>query len=403
MQPPASSAPPHYECLGVDPSITAADLARHYKKLSLQLHPDRAAYRSDAAAGDEAAIQARYQRITEAYGVLSDPERRSAYDTKHGVNFQSRLVRLQAVIGQHNSQAVQRSTAGGGGGGDDTPAEAPATVSAASAVPATDPARGDRDASSEDDEDYDPHETVAPPRRGVGVDQQCDDGDSAVRLFSLYPRAGDTPETQYRGISLSRALVSPTSACARTWGLRLDGNAVVGVQDEFVAELGNISGLAAVPFPAVVQQMNDTMVLPSANLPRLLSRLYDAEAASRLGATASTSPAATEQLHFVLAYSTATYDLVGAVDLLRDDDTMQQLVPSWCTAPLLAPLLPDATVLAVNGTPVRSADELRAALRAAAGGSAGVGLDKDEAGVQAMKRARTSAPITVVCCELPDV
>ncbi|KEG13116.1 putative chaperone [Trypanosoma grayi] len=98
----SSSSPPSlYAVLGVSPNISHADLVRHFKKLSLELHPDRAAYRGGSNAASEAAVQQRYQRVTEAYEVLSDPERRAAYDTRHSVNFSSRVAALR--------EAVQRS------------------------------------------------------------------------------------------------------------------------------------------------------------------------------------------------------------------------------------------------------------------------------------------------------
>ncbi|CAJ1990278.1 DnaJ domain-containing protein / J55 / JDP55 [Leishmania donovani] len=439
-----ASLPPHYECLGVDPSINSVDLARQYKKLSLQLHPDRAAYRDDAA--NEVHVQERYQRITEAYAVLSDPEKRRAYDAKHGVNFQSRLARLQAVIGQHNTMAMQRSAMG-----------RKTTDSASTSSPTTDehgaqhlhaaPHKdsAERTIGDDDEEDYDPNDVLAPPRgalhqagsSGFYSGDSCDadgDGDYIARLFSLNLRVGaeaapktrnGVPVAQYQAITLTRALSSPASPYASTWGLVFEKNELVGLDGEYLEELERIAGLAAVPFPSSVQQINDTMVLPTTDVPRLLSRLYEAESTRSsavspvTGQTASTNKDArsgqskkvcevcveaptdsslsspTEHLHMVLAYSTVTYDLVGEVHLLGDDDVISRLVPSWCVAPQLSLLMPDATVLSVNNTHVRSAAELRAALRAAV-------LDgEDEDVMQAVKRARKSRAVVVEFCQLP--
>ncbi|CAG9577235.1 conserved hypothetical protein [Leishmania major strain Friedlin] len=439
-----ASLPPHYACLGVDPSINSVDLARQYKKLSLQLHPDRAAYRDDAA--NEMHVQARYQRITEAYAVLSDPEKRRAYDAKHGVNFQSRLARLQTVIGHHNTMATQRSTT-----------SCKTACLASTSSPTTDEHdaqhlhaashkdSAERTVGDDDDEDYDPNDVLAPPRgaphQGRSSDFYSDDsrdahgeGDYIARLFSLHLRVGaeaapktrnGVPVVQYQAITLTRAYSPPESPYARTWGLVFKKNELVDLDGENLEELARITGLAAVPFPSVVQQINDTMVVPTTDVPRLLSRLYEAEStrgsavSPATGQTASintdapsgqsekvcevceeapadSSPSSsTEHLYMVLAYSTVAYDLVGKVHLLGDDDVINRLVPSWCIAPQLSPLMPDATVLCVNNTHVRSAAELRAALRAAV-------LDgEDEGPMQAVKRARKSRAVVVEFCQLP--
>lgn len=60
----------HYALLGVPRSVTRAELRRAYRLLALQLHPDRAGYGSTVM----------FQRIAEAYRVLSDPVSRSDYD-----------------------------------------------------------------------------------------------------------------------------------------------------------------------------------------------------------------------------------------------------------------------------------------------------------------------------------
>ncbi|CAJ1029832.1 putative DnaJ domain containing protein [Leishmania shawi] len=437
--PSKASAPPHYECLGVDPSINAVDLARHYKKLSLQLHPDRAAYRNDT--DNEMHVRARYQRITEAYAVLSDPEKRSAYDARHGVNFRSRLVHLQTAIGQHNTMAMQRTAKGqktAGLASSSSSLTHPCATRHPSAAPQNISAE-----DSDDDEDYAPNE-VSVPLRGArhqgssnvspSEGSSYEEGDCVARLFSLHLRRGaeaapqtcnGVPVTQYQALTLTRAFSSPGSPYARTWGLIVEKNELVGLEVEYPEELESITGLAAVPFPSVVHQIDGTVVLPTTDLPLLLSRLYDAECARRSAASAATSHTAptsnnthfceseklceapvevstasvpsssTEHLQLVLAYSTVAYDLVGEVHLLGDDDVIDRLVPSCCGVPQLRLLMPDATVLSVNGTQVRSSTELRTALRAA------VLDDEDEDAMQAVKRARTSRAVVVEFCQLP--
>ena len=61
-----------YAELGVSSSATAEDIKKAYRKLARELHPD-------ANPGD-ARAEARFKSVSEAYGVLSDAEKRKQYD-----------------------------------------------------------------------------------------------------------------------------------------------------------------------------------------------------------------------------------------------------------------------------------------------------------------------------------
>ena len=61
-----------YEILEVDRNVSQDDLKKSYRRLARQLHPD-------ANPGD-AAAEARFKEVSQAYEILSDPERRSNYD-----------------------------------------------------------------------------------------------------------------------------------------------------------------------------------------------------------------------------------------------------------------------------------------------------------------------------------
>jgi len=57
-----------YKILGVNPSATPAEIKESYRRLSMDLHPDRG--------GD----QKHFIKITEAYNILSDKDKRKQYD-----------------------------------------------------------------------------------------------------------------------------------------------------------------------------------------------------------------------------------------------------------------------------------------------------------------------------------
>ena len=62
----------YYEILGVERTVDAAGLKSAYRKLAMEHHPDRNGGCEDA--------MARFKEISEAYSVLSDDQKRAAYD-----------------------------------------------------------------------------------------------------------------------------------------------------------------------------------------------------------------------------------------------------------------------------------------------------------------------------------
>lgn len=62
----------YYQILGVAPDASSEEIKLQYRKLALKLHPDK--NQQDPNATEK------FQSLQEAYEVLSDPDRRSAYD-----------------------------------------------------------------------------------------------------------------------------------------------------------------------------------------------------------------------------------------------------------------------------------------------------------------------------------
>src|SRR5947208_5243041 len=61
----------YYDILGVSRNASAEDVKKAFRRLAMKYHPDR--NKDDSA-------EARFKEIGEAYEVLSDPEKRTAYD-----------------------------------------------------------------------------------------------------------------------------------------------------------------------------------------------------------------------------------------------------------------------------------------------------------------------------------
>ncbi|MEL0153122.1 MAG: DnaJ domain-containing protein, partial [Halieaceae bacterium] len=62
----------YYEVLGVDKSSSAQDIKKAYRRVAMKYHPDR---NPDDENADE-----KFKEASEAYEILSDAEKRQAYD-----------------------------------------------------------------------------------------------------------------------------------------------------------------------------------------------------------------------------------------------------------------------------------------------------------------------------------
>jgi len=62
----------YYEVLGVTKSVTVAELKQAYRRYAMKYHPDRNSGDADA--------EAKFKEAKEAYEILSDGDKRAAYD-----------------------------------------------------------------------------------------------------------------------------------------------------------------------------------------------------------------------------------------------------------------------------------------------------------------------------------
>jgi curved DNA-binding protein len=116
----------YYKILGVEKGASKEELKKAYRKLALKYHPDRNKGNKEA--------EEQFKKISEAYAVLSDPEKRQQYDTFGSTGFQQRYsqedifrnVDLGDILrefgifgGAGGGRTTFRTSMGGGGVFDD--------------------------------------------------------------------------------------------------------------------------------------------------------------------------------------------------------------------------------------------------------------------------------------------
>jgi len=96
----------YYEILGVAREAGEEEIKKSYRKLALKYHPDR-------NPGDKAAEES-FKEVGEAYEILSDPQKRAAYDQYGHAAFDPRSRGFRGGGGFHDPFELFREVFGGG-------------------------------------------------------------------------------------------------------------------------------------------------------------------------------------------------------------------------------------------------------------------------------------------------
>ncbi|KAL7303247.1 hypothetical protein TKK_0004447 [Trichogramma kaykai] len=70
----------YYKILGIEKNASTEDIKKAYRKRAMVHHPDRHSNASDAEKKEQ---EKKFKEVGEAYGILSDPKKRSRYDNGH--------------------------------------------------------------------------------------------------------------------------------------------------------------------------------------------------------------------------------------------------------------------------------------------------------------------------------
>ena len=91
----------YYDVLGVDRTASERDIRERFRKLARENHPDR--YRD----GDKSEAERKFQTLTEAVNVLTNPVRRKQHDAELSVGINRNSADLTQVAKVYMSKGVK--------------------------------------------------------------------------------------------------------------------------------------------------------------------------------------------------------------------------------------------------------------------------------------------------------
>lgn len=93
----------HYQILGVETNVAAAEIKRAYRRLVKDFHPDIG--HAEKTVEDRHQDNERMRRLNEAYETLMDRGKRSAYDDEIGINRSNRIfVNITSVVNEDEAR-----------------------------------------------------------------------------------------------------------------------------------------------------------------------------------------------------------------------------------------------------------------------------------------------------------
>jgi curved DNA-binding protein len=99
----------YYSVLGVEKSATPDEIKTRYRKLAKQYHPDKNPGNKEA--------EEKFKKLSEAYAVLSDPEKKKKYDAVGSEKFHQQYSQEDIFSGTNLNDILREMGFGGGGFG----------------------------------------------------------------------------------------------------------------------------------------------------------------------------------------------------------------------------------------------------------------------------------------------